>query len=254
MIDQRPLPAKPTDWRLRSQMRSSFYSFLRVAAGHLYKIKWNPARKRKQKHNQQTSPDYFHWFPDGCGLTFSGSKFSSEVGMYFTPKCHWGKSRWFQSHRIHAWLVYLPTWMLGFYGKLVGKYTKDNIQYIYIYNMDLLWMVRHFHEPFFVSKKLIGRRNHQNQVAVDHLRFHFIIQNVRSKIIRAGVTIRYNKIDGHSQGFKLNGMMRVSHQPSTIDHTPLRVSHHILTWYRTSDYTLFKTNLTWNLSLNFLSF
>ena len=119
---------------------------------------------------------------------------------------------------VHAWLVYLPTWMLGFYGKLVGKYTKDNIQYIY--NMDLLWMVRHFHEPFFVSKKLIGRRNHQNQVAVDHLRFHFIIQNVRSNIIRVGVTIRYNKIDGHSQGFKLNGMMRVSHQPSTIDHRP----------------------------------
>ena len=30
-----------------------------------------------------------------------------------------------------------------------------------------------------------------------------------------------------------------NHRPSTIDHTPLRVSHHILTWYRTSDYTLF---------------
>ena len=54
-------------------------------------------------------------------------------------------------------------------------------------------IVRHFHQPAFVSKKSIGRRNHQHQVTVN--RFYFLIQNVRSKIIRAGVTIRYHKID-----------------------------------------------------------
>lgn len=61
-------------------------------------------------------------------------------------------------------------------------------------------IVRHVHQPVVVSKKSIGRRNHQNQVTAN--RFYFLIQNVRSKIIKAGVTIRYHKIDD-SAGFSV---------------------------------------------------
>ena len=35
----------------------------------------------------------------------------------------WLKWYRFPTHRVHGTIVYLPTWMLDFYGKLVGEYT-----------------------------------------------------------------------------------------------------------------------------------
>ena len=150
----------------------------------------------KKKHQQTAVQWFFIDFQMGAAVP----SFPLEVGhVFYAPNAMEEIPRWFQSYRFQVWLVYLATWIVDFYCTLVGEYT------MYIYSICIYIYGSYVHGQTFSSTSFCFKEINwpekpstpgRGWSSSSFTSSYKMYQNVRSKIIRVGVTICYHKIDG----------------------------------------------------------